>query len=240
MPVFQLDESPTLPRPDLAEEDGLLAVGGDLSCERLLVAYANGIFPWPHEGYPLLWFSPPRRMVLPVAELHVPRRLARLLRQERYEVRLDTAFGGVVDACATVPRRDESGTWITPGMAEAYTALHALGVAHSAEAWREGRLVGGLYGVCLGGVFVGESMFARETNASKVALVTLVRQLRAWDIPLFDAQIHTAHMETFGAREWPRRRYLRVLSDLVSRPTRLGPWRIETNGVQDADDPPSR
>lgn len=227
MPVYELTDDIAFPRPGLAEEDGLLAVGGDLRPERLLLAYAIGVFPWPHEGLPLLWFSPDPRMVLLPSQLHVSRRLARTVRQRRFEVRLDTAFRDVIEACASTPRGRDEVTWITDDMIEAYTRLHDLGFAHSAEAWLDGELAGGLYGVSIGGVFTGESMFARVSNASKVALVTLVRQLDAWGFDLFDAQVHTAHVARFGAQEWPRERYLDALETAHRQPTRVGRWRIE-------------
>ena len=160
-------------------------------------------------------------------ELHVPRRLERSLRARRYEVRLDTAFERVIRACADAPRRDQDGTWITPAMEEAYLRLHTLGYAHSAEAWRGGDLVGGLYGVSLGACFFGESMFTNAPDASKTALVTLIRQLDAWGFVLFDCQTHTPHVERLGARPWPRSRFLRALAGALEAPTRRGAWRLE-------------
>ncbi len=225
MPVYRLSSRLAFPRPEQADEGGLLAVGGDLRPERLLLAYGNGIFPWPHEGYPLLWFSPDPRAVLPPRELRVPRRLGRSLRQGRFRVTFDEAFDEVISGCAEAPRPEGEGTWITPEMRRAYSELHRLGLAHSAEAWNEDRLVGGLYGISLGGVFVAESMFYREAGASKAALVTLVRRLAEWDFDLFDAQVQSAHLERFGMREWPRERYLRALRRSVEgRETRRGPW----------------
>lgn len=227
MPVYQLNSRPVFPPTSLAEPDGLLAVGGDLSPERLIAAYRSGIFPWPHDGYPLLWFSPNPRLVLRPAELHVPRRLARVVAQGRFDVRLDNAFEQVIAACASVPRRHEPGTWITPAMQLAYTQLHRLGYAHSAEAWRDGELVGGLYGVAIGGAFIGESMFARVSEASKVAFVTLARQLDRWGFVMVDAQVHTEHLARFGAREVPRRQYLALLDVARQMPDRLGKWTLE-------------
>jgi leucyl/phenylalanyl-tRNA--protein transferase len=226
VPVFRLTDELAFPRPDVAEPGGLLAIGGDLRPERLLLAYAHGIFPWPHEGLPMLWFSPDPRMVLPVGALHVSRRLARTIRQGRFEVRLDTAFRDVVAGCATVDRPHDDGTWITAEIADAFAALHDLGFAHCAEAWRDGRLVGGIYGLALGGTFIGESMFARETDASKVAFATLVRQLERWRFDMLDAQVHTEHLARLGGREWPRARYLAALRRSVARPTRRGRWRL--------------
>lgn len=227
MPVFQLDSRPVFPSPSLAEPDGLVAVGGDLSPERLIAAYRSGIFPWPHEGLPLLWFSPHPRMILRPDQLHVPQRLARVLRQGRFEVRLDTAFDAVIAACATTPRRHEAGTWITSAMQAAYSRLHVLGHAHSAEAWQEGELVGGLYGVAVGGAFIGESMFARVPDASKVAFVALVRQLERWGFVLVDAQVRTEHLARFGAREVARRQYLALLEAARRLPPRPGRWVLD-------------
>jgi leucyl/phenylalanyl-tRNA---protein transferase len=227
MPVYRLSQRLVFPDPALAGPGDLVAIGGDLSPERLLLAYASGIFPWPHDGYPLLWFSPDPRMVLPVPDLHVARRLARTLRQGRFTVRLDTACPSVIAACAGVPRAHEEGTWITPAMREAYTRLHAMGFVHSAEAWRDGHLVGGVYGVCLGGVFVGESMFRHVDDASKVALVTLVRQLERWGIGLLDAQLPAPHLAALGARPWPRERYLAALAAALRQETRRGRWVLD-------------
>jgi len=223
IPILGADPS-AFPDPSRAGPDGLVAAGGDLSPERLVAAYARGIFPWPHRGMPLLWFSPDPRMVLPLAELHVPRRLERTIRAGRFEVRLDTAFDAVVARCASIRRPDEAGTWITPAMQAAYGRLHALGVAHSAEAWRGGQLVGGLYGVSLGAMFCGESMFAEEDDASKVAFAVLARTLAGWGFRFVDAQTVTAHMARFGARPWSRARYLEALAAAVVAPGRAGRW----------------
>jgi len=234
MPVFRLPTDLAFPDPAFAGADGLLAAGGDLRPERLLLAYGHGIFPWPHAGYPLLWFSPDPRTVLRTADLRVSRRLRRVLRQGRFEVRLDTAFRAVIEHCARVKRSGQRGTWITPSMIQAYSALHDLGYAHSAEAWQGGRLVGGLYGVCLGRVFTGESMFTLVPDASKVALATLVRQLERWGVEIFDAQVHSDHVARFGATPWPRERFLAVLKEDRGRPdlhpTRCGRWRLGAGG----------
>lgn len=224
MPVFELPDSITFPPPELADDDGLLAVGGDLLPERVLTAYSNGIFPWPHDNAPLLWFSPDPRMVLRPADLRVPRRLARTIRQGRFDITLDTAFERVIRACSRVPRPGQGGTWITPEMIAAYTELHRLGYAHSAEAWRDGRLVGGTYGVSIGAMFCGESMFTLESDASKAALVTLIDQLARWDFDLFDAQIPIEHLVRYGFEAWPRKRYLDVLGEAVRKGTRRGGW----------------
>jgi leucyl/phenylalanyl-tRNA--protein transferase len=207
-------------------------VGGDLRPERLLLAYSMGIFPW--QGEPLHWHSPDPRMVLLADELVVARSLRRTMRRGLFHITLDTAFTEVMAACATVPRPGQDGTWITPAMVESYTELHRRGVAHSAEAWKDRSLVGGLYGLSLGTAFFGESMFALEANASKVAFVALVEQLHLWGLPLVDCQVYTPHLESFGAREWPRRDFLAALHAALDRPTRLGPWRFDDPG------PPAR
>ena len=230
MPVYALDDRPVFPPADLAGDDGLLAVGGDLDAERLIQAYAQGIFPWPHGDMPLLWFSPDPRMVLPHGALRVSRSLRARLRRGDYEVRLDTAFGDVVAACASVPRPGQDGTWITPEIQRAYGRLHDLGLAHSAEAWRGDDLVGGLYGVSLGAAFFGESMFSRATDGSKVACAGLVRQLEAWDFAFVDCQVPSAHLARLGAEEWTRERYLAALELALDRPTRQGVWRPAAEG----------
>lgn len=226
MPVFRLDSRLIFPPPELAE-DGLLAIGGDLSVDRLILAYSQGIFPWYSEGQPILWHSPDPRMVLRAEQLHVPRSLAKLQRRARFEITLDTAFADVIEACAKAKRPGQRGTWITRAMKRAYAALHLAGYAHSVEARLNGELVGGLYGVSLGSAFFGESMFARASEASKLAFVTLVQQLRRWDITLIDCQVHTDHLARFGATEWQRAQYLASLEQAVGRPTRLGPWRFD-------------
>jgi leucyl/phenylalanyl-tRNA--protein transferase len=225
MPVFRLTRRLEFPPPVLAE-DGLLAVGGDLRPERLVLAYSMGIFPWYEEGQPILWHSPDPRMVLRVADLRVPRSLAKARRKGLYTVTLDTEFDAVIRGCASTPRNGQRGTWITPDMQEAYGELHRQGLAHSAEAWSEGRLVGGLYGVSLGDVFFGESMFAHAPDASKVAFVALVESLAAWGLTLVDCQVYTDHLARFGAEEWPRSQYLGELRRALEAPTRRGPWRL--------------
>ena len=228
MPVYRLGSELAFPHPEQSEPGGLLAVGGDLEPERLLLAYSAGIFPWYEQGQPILWHSPdPRAVLLPEA-LRVSRSLGRTLRRGRYEVRLDTAFEAVVRGCAEAPRPGGDGTWITADMQHAYARLHALGFAHSAEAWEAGCLVGGLYGVSLGGTFFGESMFAARRDASKVAFVALMEQLVRWGFDLVDCQMQTSHLERFGAVLWPRDRFLEVLARSIGRPTRRGRWRLES------------
>jgi len=227
--VYRLTETVAFPDPREADPSGLLAVGGDLEPTRLLVAYASGIFPWYDEP-PILWFSPEPRAALRPAELHVPRRLRRTLRSGRFELRLDTAFREVVAACAGARRSDSGGTWITPEMASAYTRLHELGFAHSAEAWRDGELVGGTYGVSVGSAFAAESMFHRERDAGNVALVALIEQLAAWQFTLFDAQLPTDHLARFGISGWSRDGYLASLAEAIESETRRGIWRFERQG----------
>jgi leucyl/phenylalanyl-tRNA--protein transferase len=227
MPIFRLDERLIFPPPTLAEPNGILAIGGDLRPERLLLAYSMGIFPWYSEETPILWHSPDPRLVLTPATLYVSRSLRKALRKKPYEIRLDTAFADVIDACARTPRPGQNGTWITRDMRAAYVELHRRGFAHSAEAWQGQRLVGGLYGVSLGSVFYGESMFAYASDASKLAFVTLVRQLAAWGMDLIDCQVHTEHLASLGAEEWPRSLFLKSLERAVRQPTRKGRWRLD-------------
>ena len=208
-----------------AYPNGLLAAGGDLSVARLVEAYRNGIFPWFNEDQPILWWSPDPRMVLFPAELKVSRSLAKTLRNSHFEIRADTAFRDVILSCR-MPRRDQDGTWITAPMVEAYCELHRTGIAHSVETWLDGDLVGGLYGIALGRTFFGESMFTRTTDASKVALVTLVRQLERWGFRLVDCQMNTAHLASFGAREIPRAEFTRRLQDLIHYPPVPAPWQL--------------
>jgi leucyl/phenylalanyl-tRNA--protein transferase len=226
VPVYRLDDRLVFPPVEHAE-DGLLAVGGDLRSERLVLAYSQGIFPWYSRGQPILWHSPDPRMVLCGEELHVPKSLAKTLRRGLFSFTLDECFAEVVDACARVKRPGQGDTWITADMKKAYVALHRQGLAHSVEAWQDGRLVGGLYGVSLGAAFFGESMFTKAPDASKAAFVTLVRQLLAWGIDLVDSQVHTPHLARFGATEWPRRQYLQALRKALRAPTRKGRWRLD-------------
>jgi leucyl/phenylalanyl-tRNA--protein transferase len=226
VPVFRLDERLVFPPVELADE-GLLAVGGDLRPERLLLAYSQGIFPWYGKNLPILWHSPDPRMVLFPDELVVNRSLKKAMRRKPYELRLDTAFGEVLRGCADVPRPGQNGTWLIPDMVAAYTRMHELGFAHSAEAWRGDELVGGLYGMSLGGCFYGESMFARAPDASKIVFVALVRQLVAWGMSIIDCQVHTEHLERFGAREIPRSEFLQHLHAALEQPTRRGAWTFD-------------
>jgi leucyl/phenylalanyl-tRNA--protein transferase len=208
----------------LKNPNGLLAAGGDLSVPRLLQAYRRGVFPWYSAPEPILWWSPDPRMVLYCEELKVPRSLAKSVRNKGFEVRIDTAFERVLAGCAD----REEGTWLGRAMRSAYLALHRAGYAHSFETWREGELLGGLYGVALGRMFYGESMFSRATDASKVALVGLVRELKARQFPLIDCQMHTTLLASLGAREIPRRVFLRALEPLVNYPAPPGHWIVTT------------
>ena len=210
----------------LAEPNGLLAMGGDLSVERLLAAYRHGIFPWFNPGEPILWWSPDPRMVLVPGEIRVTRSLAKRMRNAGFEVRLDTAFVEVMRACAA-PREGAGGTWISSAMVAAYTRLFDAGYAHSVETWHAGRLVGGLYGVAIGRMFYGESMFSREPDASKVALVRLARQLQHWNFGLIDCQMETPHLASLGAHTMPRAEFTARLAELVNLPHHPGPWHFD-------------
>ncbi len=226
MPVYRLINEIVFPPPSHAE-GGLLAVGGDLRPERLIAGYQQGIFPWYSDGEPIWWHSPDPRFVLDPVALHVPRSLGKIIARRRFEVRFDSAFAEVIARCGRKRRPGQRGTWITADMRTAYTRLHELGLAHSAEAWEDGKLVGGLYGVSMGDIYFGESMFSDVDDASKVAFVALVRWMAAAGIELVDSQVRTDHVARFGGEEWPRERYLARLAELVSRPTRPGPWRID-------------
>jgi leucyl/phenylalanyl-tRNA--protein transferase len=209
----------------LTDPNGLLAAGGDLTVPRLVAAYRRGIFPWFSAGQPILWWSPDPRMVLYVDEFRIARSLRKRVRSGEFETRVDTSFQQVIEACAGMPRTGQGGTWITPAIVEAYCALHRLGYAHSIESWRDGRLVGGLYGVALGRMFFGESMFAYEDDASKVALVALVAWLQRLSVPLIDCQQETAHLARFGARPIARSTFAAHLADLIHSDEPPAGWR---------------
>jgi len=210
----------------LREPDGLLAVGGKLSSTRLLAAYRQGIFPWYSVGQPVLWWSPDPRCVLYPAQLKVSRSLRKTLRKGLFKVTLDRAFESVIENCAA-PREDDAGTWITPAIKRSYTMLHQMGVAHSVEVWQNDQLVGGLYGVALGRVFFGESMFSRVSDASKVGFVTLVRQLHHWGYPLIDCQVHSNHLESLGATTIPRREFIGMLDQYCDIEVPGSAWRLD-------------
>lgn len=211
----------------LREPNGLLCAGGELSPARLLSAYRQGIFPWFSEGQPILWWSPDPRMVLFPSEFRLSRSLLRTLRRGNYEVRLDSAFGMTLEACATTPREGQPGTWITEEMRVAYRTLHELGFAHSVEVWMDGMLAGGLYGVALGRVFYGESMFSRVTDGSKIALAHLVSHLHAQGFEMIDCQMHTPHLASLGAREISRQEFVQRVADLVEAPVCPGRWPVD-------------
>jgi leucyl/phenylalanyl-tRNA--protein transferase len=229
--MFRLSRDPfdlRFPPVERASPEGLLAIGGDLRPERLLEAYRHGIFPWFNEDQQILWWSPDPRAVLFPDKLHIPRSLKRSLRLGGLTVTLDTCFRDVMVHCAGPrPQYPDGGTWITPAMIEAYGRLHDLGYAHSVETWRDGKLVGGVYGVAIGGTFFGESMFTTVPDASKVALVTLVRQLRAWGFTLFDCQQSSPHVMSLGAEEIPRREFIERLAAALRQPDRLGHWQFD-------------
>jgi leucyl/phenylalanyl-tRNA--protein transferase len=223
----RLDDDPEAPFPPVAAAlefpNGLLAWGGDLSPGRLLNAYRAGIFPWYSEGQPILWWSPAPRCVLFPEDVYLSRRTRRRYNSGAYSLSADTAFDRVIDACAG-PRKSEPGTWITPEMATAYRLLHRMGFAHSFEAWHEGELVGGIYGLALGSVFFGESMFSHRTDAGKLTLVALCRQLKAWGFGLLDCQVGNPHLFRMGAVELPRRDFERLLQEHVHGPGTTGNW----------------
>lgn len=228
-PVW-LNADPAAPFPPLEDAlrdpDGLLAVGGDLSVTRLRNAYASGVFPWFSDGQPILWWSPDPRMVLFPDELHVGRSLRKTIRRaqrdESFEISHDRAFDEVIAACSTIPREGQDGTWITDDMLAAYREFHRSGFAHSVEAWRDGELVGGLYGVAIGRVFFGESMFAREPDASKIAFASFVEELADAGYAVIDCQVHTDHLARFGARLIERKQFAEILAQACDQtPDRL-------------------
>lgn len=208
--IFRLDERLIFPDPELAEPDGLLAVGGDLSAERLLLAYSAGIFPWYNDDTPILWYSPHERFVLFPAELNISSSMKRVINSRRFNVTFDTCFADVIEACSSVLRKDQDGTWITTDMKAAYIHLHKIGHAHSIEVWQGDDLVGGMYGVAVGDVFCGESMFSKVSNASKMALISLIKSGK---YKLLDCQVHTGHLESMGARMISRKEYMAMLRD---------------------------
>lgn len=216
MPVFRLTEELIFPNPELAEEDGLLAVGGDLSEDRLLLAYSMGIFPWYADSPPVLWWSPDPRLVLIPDELKISRSLRQVINKGLFTIKMDTAFAEVIRSCAGIRREGQHGTWITEEMIEAYIRMHHAGYAHSVESWQNGELAGGLYGLALGKAFFGESMFARKSGASKVALVALAEYLRALDYSFIDCQVTTEHLKSLGAKEVPRRKFLQMLKEALA------------------------
>jgi leucyl/phenylalanyl-tRNA---protein transferase len=224
MAVFELPQNLVFPHPRLANEDGLLAIGGDLSVDRLLLAYANGIFPWYTENSPVLWWSPDPRMVLFPDKFKISKSLMQVIRSERYNVTFDNDFEAVIRNCAEARRNDQEGTWIVPEMQEAYIELHAAGFAHSVETWHKGKLAGGLYGVSLGRMFFGESMFFNMRDASKVALYFLVERLKAWEFMAIDVQQDTTHLQSLGAASISLENFLDLLKNAIKHPTIKGKW----------------
>ena len=225
MPVYQLiSEISLFPPIEEAEDDGLLAVGGDLTKERLLGAYRRGIFPWYEVGQPILWWSPDPRLVLFPDELKISRSLRKVLRKEQFEIRFDTAFQEVIKSCADVRTKQGEGTWIIPEMQQAYTELHQEGFAHSVESWLDGKLVGGLYGISMGQCFFGESMFSTMNDSSKVALVALADFSQRVGIKLIDCQMTTPHLLSLGAREIKRAVFLKLLKKHLETPSIKGLW----------------
>jgi leucyl/phenylalanyl-tRNA--protein transferase len=216
MPVYRLTKKLVFPPPEGAEDDGLLAIGGDLSVERLVLAYSMGIFPWYSDTYPILWWSPDPRLILIPAELKVSRSLRQTIRKGLYRVTTNVAFEEVIRNCATIPRKGEQGTWITEEMMAAYIRLHQAGYAHSVEAWDGDELAGGFYGVMMGKAFFGESMFAKKSDASKVAFATYAAALAEKGFELIDCQVTTDHMKRFGAKEIPRALFMQYLKDALN------------------------
>lgn len=231
MPVYELTDECRFPAPHLAMRSGLLAIGGDLSVERLVTAYANGIFPWFSDDDPILWWSPDPRYIITADSLHISKRLARRLRHNPFTLRMDTAFEAVIDECARPRGEGRETTWITAEMRAAFVELHRRGLAHSVECWQGATLAGGLYGMALGRIFFGESMFANADDASKVALVALVRQLDAWGFELIDCQLGNAHLERLGAFPMPRAQFLRILSRNDATGHRPGLWQFDDDMI---------
>lgn len=224
MPIFRLDKELVFPDPSLAEKEGILAIGGDLSTDRLILAYANGIFPWPSKDAPLLWWSPDPRMILLPDDFKVSHSLKQLVRSGKYSYTLDTDFEKVITHCAKIPRFGQDDTWITDDMLEAYIRLHNEGFAHSVETRYDGELVGGLYGISLGKAFFGESMFYIERDASKFAFYQLVKLLKHWEFELIDAQQDTRHLRSLGAINIPRKEFMERLGIAIAYPTYKGNW----------------
>ncbi len=227
MPVFLLSDKISFPPPYLASKEGLLAVGGDLSQKRLLLAYRTGIFPWFSDDEPILWWSPDPRLVLYPEEIRVSKTLKKIIKKNMFHVTMDSAFVQVINQCAKIRLQNNQGTWIVKEMIDAYCKLHESGFAHSVEAWYQGELAGGLYGVSLGKCFFGESMFTRVSNASNVALVKLVEYLNALSFDMIDCQLTTEHLLRLGAKEIPRVSFLKQLKESLKAPTKKGEWCFE-------------
>ena len=209
--MFLLNHRLLFPDVEKADDDGLLAVGGDLSPERLLLAYKNGIFPWFNEDSMILWWSPDPRMVLFPSKIKISKSMAQVIKSNKFRITWNTQFEEVVNACSAIKRKGQAGTWITPEMKSAYLKLHQMGIAKSIEVWENDNLVGGLYGIDLGNVFCGESMFSRKSNASKFAFISLAKELKQKEYKLIDCQVYTAHLESLGAEEIPRKQFIKIL-----------------------------
>lgn len=228
MTIFLLSDKIAFPPPYLAEEEGLLAIGGDLSEKRLLLAYQMGIFPWYSENEPIMWWSPDPRLVLYPAEITIARSLKKIIRKKVFQITIDTAFERVIRSCAEIRTENNKETWLVEDMIDAYCRLHESGFAHSFEAWKDGDLAGGLYGVSLGKCFFGESMFSYQSNSSKVALISLVDFLQKRSFELIDCQVTTDHLIRSGARQIPRKIFLKELSAALRSPTLRGKWQTES------------
>ncbi len=224
MTVFRLGNELIFPHPELADSNGLLAIGGDLSPRRILLAYCLGIFPWYERGSPILWWSPDPRLVLFPADIKIYRSLRRVIKKKIFSVSMDKDFSKVIRKCAEVRLSKGIDTWLTPEMIEAYERLHKIGYAHSVEVWQENEIVGGLYGVSIGKAFFGESMFSEVSDSSKIALVFLCRALLSWGYHFIDCQVTTEHLKRMGAKEIPRKEFLRLLNSAVIYRTRIGKW----------------
>lgn len=213
--MYIIKKELVFPSPELADENGLLAVGGDLSTERLLLAYTNGIFPWYNEDEPILWWSPDPRFVLFPGQLKISKSMQALMNKDKFQFTINKAFVEVIRNCKTISRKGQAGTWISPAIQYAYTKLHELGFAHSAEAWKGNELIGGLYGIRIGNIFFGESMFSKISDASKFAFISYVKQLQAENVQLIDCQVYTEHLESLGATMIPRQHFINILKNNI-------------------------
>jgi len=229
VPVFLLSDTIEFPSPHLASKNGLLAVGGDLSQKRLLLAYRRGIFPWFSNNEPILWWSPDPRLVLYPHEIRISKTLNKIIKKNMFDVTMDLAFNQVISQCAQVRLEKNEGTWINNDMIHAYCKLYDSGFAHSVEVWHQGDLAGGLYGISIGNCFFGESMFTRVSNASNVGFVKLLEYLRELSFDMIDCQVYTEHLTRFGARQIPRTQFLNQLEKSLTAPTRKGKWCFKVN-----------
>lgn len=229
MTIYRLSEELGFPDPRKAEADGLIAIGGDLSPERVLLAYHCGIFPWYSDGQPYMWWSPTPRMLMYPEQFHVSKTLRRKLKSEKYQVRFDTQFSEVIRTCSEIPRSHEEGTWITEEMIAVYTELHRMGYAHSVEVYLDDRLIGGQYGLSLGRAFFGESMFSHEADGSKIAFANLAALLNIWQFDFIDCQLTTNHLQSLGAVEVPRESYLIQLDETLNYAHHRCSWKDNIN-----------